>query len=620
MEFQTDLEPFSERSQRSALNLVEKMLRNNFLNYYRPTNERLKTYKSFLSTVHDLYDTFDIPTPNCQVFPQEFNLIMCQATLESHLDLVKNVGKQFPIQSDLKSVALATIHCRYPLDKWFHKYTDGSAEDAIKNFGAGAFSSAFSIRYPVGKYCDNFDGEIAAISFVIDKLERCSECNIVFFIDSQAAISSLINSKYNENALVHSCRMKLIELRKCRENIALQWIPSHCNVSGNEKADRLAKAGSLMTDLSLLCLCVISKDSFTVNCKLIVFQYGDAAAGISYDKSCVNEKKMSVAHRTLECPVFSQLLPKKKSKSRAWEHFGLPANESGQIVSEDIAVCKLCGSQFQQKSGSTSNLFGHLRLHHPLQFSEVSNKSKVVTATVQYSPFCAAVDESIDEPQPQSSMAVSKSNQFNFVDNHRHKRQKFMTDFQRLDDQASKRTTDSVTKFLVCTMQPYNLVDRKELINMVKVLNPRYSLPGRKHFTATAVPKLYNEVRDKIRQELSLINKDTISVTTDCWTSIANTPYITITVHFITSEWALKSACLACAHFDDDHNGKNIAEVLRSILNDWGIDVQNIMSITTDNGRNILKTIEELNLENAHISCFAHNINIGLITLWIFLY
>ncbi|GFW88479.1 zinc finger BED domain-containing protein 1 [Trichonephila clavipes] len=245
---------------------------------------------------------------------------------------------------------------------------------------------------------------------------------------------------------------------------------------------------------------------------------------------------MSVAHRTLECPVFSQLLPKKKSKSRAWEHFGLPANESGQIVSEDIAVCKLCGSPVSAKSG------------------------------MQYSPFCAAVDESIDEPQPQSNMAVSKSNQFNFVDNHRHKRQKFMTDFQRLDDQASKRTTDSVTKFLVCTMQPYNLVDRKEFINMVKVLNPRYSLPGRKHFTATAVPKLYNEVRDKIRQELSLINKDTISVTTDCWTSIANTPYITITVHFITSEWALKSACLACAHFDDDHNGKNIAEVLRSIF------------------------------------------------------
>ncbi|GFQ64486.1 zinc finger BED domain-containing protein 1 [Trichonephila clavata] len=149
------------------------------------------------------------------------------------------------------------------------------------------------------------------------------------------------------------------------------------------------------------------------------------------------KKDVSCCDRTLECPVFSQLLLKNKSKSRAWEHFGLPANESGQIVSEDIAVCKLCRSPVSAKSGNTSNLFGHLRLHHPLKFSEVSNKSKVVTATVQYSPFCAAVDESIDELQPHSNMAVSESNQFNFVDNHRHKRQKFMTDFQRLDDQAS---------------------------------------------------------------------------------------------------------------------------------------------------------------------------------------
>ncbi|GFY29367.1 hypothetical protein TNCV_4724941 [Trichonephila clavipes] len=71
---------------------------------------------------------------------------MDQVTLKSHLDLVWNVGKQFSIQSDLKSV---TIRGRYPLGKWFHVYTDGSAEDAITNSGAGAFSSAFSISYPV---------------------------------------------------------------------------------------------------------------------------------------------------------------------------------------------------------------------------------------------------------------------------------------------------------------------------------------------------------------------------------------------------------------------------------------------------------------------------------------
>ncbi|GFV56548.1 hypothetical protein TNCV_3551191 [Trichonephila clavipes] len=88
---------------------------------------------------------------------------------------------------------------RYPLDKWFFIYTNGSTEDAIENAGAGNYSNAFSISYPVGMcVLDNFDDEIAAISFAIDKLESCSECNIVFFIDSQAAISSLINSRYNE--------------------------------------------------------------------------------------------------------------------------------------------------------------------------------------------------------------------------------------------------------------------------------------------------------------------------------------------------------------------------------------------------------------------------------------
>ncbi|GFW41517.1 hypothetical protein TNCV_4034341 [Trichonephila clavipes] len=126
---------------------------------------------------------------------------------------------------------------------------------------------------------------------------------------------------------------------------------------------------------------------------------------------------MSVAHRTLECPVFSQLLPKRSQKVELGNILGYQQMKSGQIVSEDIAVCKTSRSPVSAKCG------------------------------MQYSPFCAAVDESIDEPQPHSNMAVSESNQFNFVDNHRHKRQKFMTDFQRLDDHASKRTTDSVTKF-----------------------------------------------------------------------------------------------------------------------------------------------------------------------------
>ena len=83
-------------------------------------------------------------------------------------------------------------------------FSEGSAKNDIKNASIGTYTSTFSISCPIGKYCDNFDGEIEAILL-------------------------LINLKYNENANVHSYRIKLFELKNSRESIALQWIRSHCD-------------------------------------------------------------------------------------------------------------------------------------------------------------------------------------------------------------------------------------------------------------------------------------------------------------------------------------------------------------------------------------------------------
>ncbi|GFW58763.1 uncharacterized protein TNCV_379461 [Trichonephila clavipes] len=162
--------------------------------------------------------------------------VFCDSRKKDYVLIADKKGRQIPaLRSSDSSKYQGTYYGPWVSTEFVAAATNGSAEDAIKNAGAGAFSSAFSISYPVGK-CDNFDGDIAAISFVIDKLESCSKRIAVFFIDSQAIILSLINSRYNENALVHSSRMKLIELGMSRESIAIQWIPSRCNIAGNEKA------------------------------------------------------------------------------------------------------------------------------------------------------------------------------------------------------------------------------------------------------------------------------------------------------------------------------------------------------------------------------------------------
>ncbi|GFV71051.1 putative rna-directed dna polymerase from transposon bs [Trichonephila clavipes] len=117
------------------------------------------------------------------------------------------------LQTDLES--LSERNQRSALNLVEKILRNGSAEDAIKNAGTRAFSSIFSISYPVRK-----------------------------------------------------------------KSIVLQWIPCHCNISGNEKADRLAEAGSLMTppDSPLpprnVKRLIYSK--LRINSLL---QYGDVAAG-----------------------------------------------------------------------------------------------------------------------------------------------------------------------------------------------------------------------------------------------------------------------------------------------------------------------------------------------------
>ncbi|GFU16434.1 putative rna-directed dna polymerase from transposon bs [Trichonephila clavipes] len=73
--------------------------------------------------------------------------------------------------------------------------------------------------------------------------------------------------------------MNLIGLGKSRESIALQWIPSHCNIPGKEKADRLAKAGSLISQadspLPLRNIKRLIYGKLQIN---RASQYGDAAA------------------------------------------------------------------------------------------------------------------------------------------------------------------------------------------------------------------------------------------------------------------------------------------------------------------------------------------------------
>lgn len=106
-------------------------------------------------------------------------------------------------------------------------------------------------------------------------------------------------------------------------------------------------------------------------------------------------------------------------------------------------------------------------------------------------------------------------------------------------------------------MRPLSIVDNLHFREFVRELDPRYSLPTRKHFSEKVIPQLYSEVKNKIIAELK--ETESVALTTDSWTSKACESYVTITVHFMQSDWNMKSDVLQTRHLDVSHTGVNIA-------------------------------------------------------------
>ena len=133
-------------------------------------------------------------------------------------------------------------------------YTDGSTSGQQENGGAG-FSVQTNtgevieeLSYPAGEWCSSFTGECVAFYEAI-KWIRNNEVpvneTILICSDSMSLAQALDNGSWKDS----DPWIKLIkdELHVVIPKVILLWIPSHCDVDGNERADELARKGAEMS-------------------------------------------------------------------------------------------------------------------------------------------------------------------------------------------------------------------------------------------------------------------------------------------------------------------------------------------------------------------------------------
>ena len=212
----------------------------------QPTKGRLKR-KSFIDQSRilerrqeDILDDDPKEIPSCLAVPawSEGTSPIIRCTI---LGIDQKDSQSGP---ERKSLTLEYLETNYPNESWTHGYTDGSAENAVRNGGAGVYiqyagGKEDKIRLATGLYSTNYKAEAEALKTAAAHTEVSTHAssNVVLLTDALSVLQALQSNRDTELNDLYAALASL-----CRGHaVTLQWIPSHCNVPGNNS---LAKEGT----------------------------------------------------------------------------------------------------------------------------------------------------------------------------------------------------------------------------------------------------------------------------------------------------------------------------------------------------------------------------------------
>ena len=264
------------------------------------------------------------------------------------------------------------------------------------------------------------------------------------------------------------------------------------------------------------------------------------------------------------------LITPRNRTSKVWQYFGFP---KGQREGKK-AYCKICKTGVVH-AGGTTNLKTHLYTWHRLIHDELYQES----ATVVEGTSSSTLDDFVKRvtPLPQSS-------------------------------EKAKKLTRAICEMIARDIRPISIVNDIGFLNLLREAEPRYSVPCRTTITRN-LNDLYTSEKRRIRGVVA--SAEFVSCTTDMWSSRNGDGYISLTCHFITSDFKMCFHNLQTHHFPGTHDHATISQALTTAANDWCINFdKQLVAFTTDSGSNVVKALDSMNV--LRLACAGHTLNLAV--------
>lgn len=281
-------------------------------------------------------------------------------------------------------------------------------------------------------------------------------------------------------------------------------------------------------------------------------------------------------------PVFS------KKTSKLWNHFSISPADPTKVV------CLHCSRTISRGKKTTnlgtSCLFRHMQRFH----GHVLESNNTISGDVP------SAEIRVKQELMDTSVYETEQTRERFDEHH----------------PVAKKITKLIAELLALDLQPSAMVENAGLNRLLEYLQPQYSLPPSSYFTSTAIPDMYERVKDVVLTHLKEAEGGVVHFTTSIWVSSQTREYLTLSAHWATYESSVRpqgqdfhcSALLSVSQIDCDHDMHDIPKQLEYLWDSWITSSGLKKGFTVTDNHTIRNTLED----HGHVTmqCFGHTIDL----------